>query len=176
MIIHIGDFYFIKAMINVLRNVVCGSGFEDVIFQANMCSTGSLNGVLAGSHYNRCWTVHSNFVEALERLLFKRYSSIHSIPDMIKEAISCSSVSGEEIERLLSDAEAIKVLKGYGDFKENLRNGNHGMTPQFWLVHYLDIMSNLHLLHSAIQSNNFSLRLHGLKTALPFLFALNKQN
>lgn len=50
------------------------------------------------------------------------------------------------------------------------------MRPQFWLVHYCDIMSNQYLLHSAVQTNNFSLRPHGLRTALPFLFALNKQN
>ena len=175
-IIHLGDFHFMKEMFTVLGNIVCGSGFEDIVFQANICSTGSLNGVLAGSHYNRCWTVHSTFAEALERLLFKRFSSIHGLPDVVKEAKSCSSVSGEEIERLLSDAEVIKLLEEYGDFKESVRKGNHGMTPQFWLVHYLDIMPNQHLLHSAIQSNNFSLRLHGLKTALPFLFALNKQN
>ena len=49
------------------------------------------------------------------------------------------------------------------------------MTPQFWLAHYLDIMSNQHLLHSAGQSNSFLLRLHGVKAALSF-FALNMQN
>ena len=55
-------------------------------------------------------------------------------------------------------------------------NGHHGMTPQFWLIHNLDIMSNQHLLHSAVQSNNSLLRLHGLKATLPFFFTLNKQN
>ena len=30
--------------------------------------TGSLNGVLSGCRYNRCWTVHSVIREALERL------------------------------------------------------------------------------------------------------------
>eukprot|EP00112_Aurelia_sp_Birch-Aquarium-sp1_P005855 Seg1662.2 transcript_id=Seg1662.2/GoldUCD/mRNA.D3Y31 product="hypothetical protein" protein_id=Seg1662.2/GoldUCD/D3Y31 len=163
-------------MFTVLGNIVCGSGFEDIVFQANICSTGSLNGVLAGSHYNRCWTVHSNFAEALERLLFRRFLSVRGAPDVMKETMGFSSVSAEEIERLQKDAEVIKLLDEYGDFKESVRSGNHGMTPQFWLVHYLDIMSNQHLLHSAVQSNNFSLRLHGLKAALPFLFVLNKQN
>lgn len=69
-----------KEMFTILGTIVCGSDFEDVVYQANICSTGSLNGVLAGSHYNRCWTVHSNFAEALERLLFKRFLSIHSAP------------------------------------------------------------------------------------------------
>ena len=70
-IIHLGDFHFMKEIFAVLGKLVCGSGFEDVVFQTGICSSGSLNGVLSGFHYNRYWTVHSIFAEALERLLFK---------------------------------------------------------------------------------------------------------
>ena len=42
--------------------------------------------------------------------------------------------------------------------------------------YYLDVMAGQHLLHMAIQENNFYFRLHGLKRMLPFFFALNKQN
>ena len=34
---------------------------------------GSLEGVLAGSHYNRAWVIHDAFSESLERLLFRRF-------------------------------------------------------------------------------------------------------
>ena len=175
-IIHLGDFHFMKEVFNVLGSIVCGSGFEDIIFQADICSTGSLNGVLTGSHYNRCWAVHSNFAEALERLLFKRFLSIYDKSDVMKQLVGRTSVCSKELMKLLENTDMIKLLEDYGYFKNCVRNGHHGMTPQFWLVHYLDIMSNQHLLHSAVQSNNFLLRLHGLKAALPFFFALNKQN
>jgi hypothetical protein len=42
-----------KENFGVIGKIVKGSGFEDVIFQAGVCSTRSLNGVLMGSHYNR---------------------------------------------------------------------------------------------------------------------------
>ena len=45
-----------------------------------------------------------------------------------------------------------------------------------WLVYYLDILENLHLLHTAVQTNNFLLRLYGLKGIMPLIFALDKQN
>ena len=64
-IIHLGDFHFIKENFSLIGKLVAGSGFEDAIFQAEVCSSGSLNGVLLGSHHNRCWTVHSAFAEAL---------------------------------------------------------------------------------------------------------------
>ena len=35
-------------------------GFEDIIFQSGICSSGSLNGVLVRSHYKETWTIHSS--------------------------------------------------------------------------------------------------------------------
>ena len=37
-------------------------------------------------------------------------------------------------------------------------------------------MQNRHLLHTAIQTNNLYLRLHKLKTMLPYFFAMDRQN
>ena len=49
-VIHLGDFHFIKENFGIIGKLVIGSGFEDVIFQAGVCSLGSLQGVLACSH------------------------------------------------------------------------------------------------------------------------------
>ena len=50
-IIHLGDFHFIKENFSLIgKPKVAGSGFEDAIFQTEVCSSGSLNGVLSGSH------------------------------------------------------------------------------------------------------------------------------
>ena len=62
-----------KEAFAVLRKLITGSGFEDIIYQSGICSVGSLNGVLAGSHYNRCWIVYGHLSEALERLLLQRF-------------------------------------------------------------------------------------------------------
>ena len=67
-----------KECFNFLGCLISGSGFQDIVHQAGLCSPGSLNGVISGSHYNRCWTVHANFAEALERILFQRFLKIDS--------------------------------------------------------------------------------------------------
>ena len=72
-IIHLGDFHFMKEAFAVLGMLIEGSGFEDIAFQSGISTTGSLNGVIAGTHYNRCWKIHQHFAEALERLLFKSF-------------------------------------------------------------------------------------------------------
>ena len=60
-LIHLGDLHFLKENFNVIGRIIEGSGFDDTVFQAEVCSSGSLNGVLSGSHQNRSWTVHSIF-------------------------------------------------------------------------------------------------------------------
>ena len=72
-VLHIGDFHYMKEKFKFLGHLVRSSGFEDVIFQSRVCTSGSLEGVLVGSHYNRTWRVHQPMLEALERLLYERF-------------------------------------------------------------------------------------------------------
>lgn len=72
-VIHPGDFHLSKERFKVIGSLVSSTGFEDIIHQSSVCTSGSLLGVLLGSHYNRAWIVHGAFAEALERLLMYRF-------------------------------------------------------------------------------------------------------
>ena len=50
-----------------------GFGFEEIILESGMCSSGSLNGVMTGKHYNRAMIVHKVFLEAMERRLMRQF-------------------------------------------------------------------------------------------------------
>ena len=56
-----------------LGKIVKGSGFKGVVYQASLITSGSLNGIIAGSHYNLSWYVHEVLSEALERILLTRF-------------------------------------------------------------------------------------------------------
>ena len=43
----------------VIDDIIAGSGFEDIVFQSGVCSSGSLLAVLSGTPYNRAFNVHS---------------------------------------------------------------------------------------------------------------------
>ena len=178
-VIHLGDFHYMKEGFILMGKLIGGSGFEDVIFQAGICSSGSVNGVISGSHYNRSWAVHGLFSEALERLLFERFLTIVDDTD-IPDVIRCNLLNRKATDNLLNDIEfnieVARFFTLYENFKQDIRSRNYGKTAQFWVVYYLDIMANQHLPHMAVQENDFFLRLHGLKHLLPFCFALNKQN
>ena len=83
-VIHLGDFNFMKECFGAVGSFISGSGFEDIIYQSGLCFSGSLNGIISASHYNRCWNDHSHLAEALERLLLERFlQETDHIPEII---------------------------------------------------------------------------------------------
>ena len=96
-VLHLGDFHYMKEIFTIIGNLVSGSGFEDIVFQAGMCSSGSLNGVLSGSHYNRGWTIHSVLSESLERLSFSMFVEQEiNVPSIIDTLMIAQDISEEE--------------------------------------------------------------------------------
>ena len=59
-VIHLGDFHFMKEGFNCIGMLNEGSGFEDIVFQSGMFMSDSMNSVISGSHYNRCWRKYMN--------------------------------------------------------------------------------------------------------------------
>ena len=114
-LIHLGDFHFVKVNFGVIGKIVKGSGFEDIILQVGVCSAGSLNGVSTGFHYNRAWTVHRAFSEASERCLFERFISEYNIP-IPKDFLIAAELPQSFYEDVISNN--VTFLKQYLEFKE----------------------------------------------------------
>ena len=151
---------------------VSGSGFEDVAFQSELCSSGSLNGVLSGSHYNRSWIIHDAVSEALERLLLLRFfgETRYQIPEKLVQA--CAD---PDLYQQSNEVQYPEFFHAYQTFRQSVREGKIGKPPQFWLI-YLDMMRNQHMIHLAVQRNDFDLRLLAWRRWIPFYFALNLFN
>ena len=65
--------------------LVEGSGFEVIVFQSGLCTSGSLTGTLTDVHYNCGWRVHQMVCEAMERLLWERF--VHEVKPAISNDI-----------------------------------------------------------------------------------------
>ena len=146
-IIHLGDFHFIKENFGIIGKLVTGSGFEDVIFHAGVCSSGSLKGVLAGSHYNRAWVVHTAFSEALERLLFERFLEEYNVtlPQIFSQLTDDTYIN---IETTIENEK--DLFFEYLIFKDNVRSGTLGKTSQFWVQLNMDLMECQTRIHLAV--------------------------
>jgi len=68
------------------------------VYQSGVCSSGSLHGVLSGSHYNRAWSVHSSVFEAMERLFLTRFLAEKkpNIPESIVTYVTSQSNNPNE--------------------------------------------------------------------------------
>ena len=131
--------------------MVRDSDFEDVIFSLDICSAGSLQGVLAGSHYNRAWFVHEIYTEALERLLLTRFL-VEEKPHIPVPLRDLDIVSKKKMDERLMEALKILFAK-YDKYRRDVHNGKIGKTAQFWTM-YLDIMRTQTMAHTAVQEND----------------------
>ena len=64
-LIHLGDFHGMMEFFSIIGKIIQGSGFEDIVYQEGLCTSGGINGVLTGKHY------HESFAEELEQLFCK---------------------------------------------------------------------------------------------------------
>ena len=133
-IFHLGDLNSFMAFCGATGKFIVGSGFEEIVYQSNLCTSRSLNAVLSGKHYNRGWWVDENCSEALE-ILFIKYFLIQKY---------CLIQNNK---RKLS----MKV-------KREGFNGEFGSTKQFCLK-YVEMVETLQQLHFALNTNSLSLKL-----------------
>jgi len=68
-IINPGAFHVMCSYLGALGKMMSGSGFEDVVIEANFCVSGSITHVMSRKHYNRSMRVHQIVVDAVEWLL-----------------------------------------------------------------------------------------------------------
>ena len=52
-IIHLDDMHAIMEFFGNIGKFISGSGFEEVVYQAGLCTSGAMKGVLSGKHYKR---------------------------------------------------------------------------------------------------------------------------
>ena len=127
---------------------------------------------MKGSHYNRAWLVHNTVSEALERLLMRRFFGELNIqlPSQLAELVA----EPDDFNQNVVDSNEL-FIQQYEDFKDQIRRGMYGKTPQYWLQ-YIDLMKYQHMAHTAVQTNGFELRVESWEKFLPFYFAFNMFN
>ena len=137
-----------------------------------MCSSGSLQGVLAGSHYNRAWVVHTAFSEDLERLFYERFLEEYNdtLPQIFSQLTDNTYIN---IETTIENEK--DLFFEYLIFKDNVRSGTLGKTPQFWLQLYMDLMECQTRIHLAVQENDFDSRHAAWKSFLLTLYGPSTQ-
>eukprot|EP00112_Aurelia_sp_Birch-Aquarium-sp1_P008666 Seg1960.8 transcript_id=Seg1960.8/GoldUCD/mRNA.D3Y31 product="GTPase-activating protein and VPS9 domain-containing protein 1" protein_id=Seg1960.8/GoldUCD/D3Y31 len=135
-LIHLGDFHGMMEFFSVIGKIIKGSGFEEIVYQAGLCTSGGINGVLTGKHYNRSWMVHECFAEGIERLFWESFvdglpRDLESHLRDIKTDQDCRNIiatSSFQEDRSIKNSE--RGLRGNSD-KFVIRNGDVRVPSDF---------------------------------------------
>ena len=76
---------------------------------------------------------------------------------------------------ILDKEDTSKFFQKYKKYRDDVRERKISKTTQYWILH-LDLMRLQHQIHTAVQINNFDMRLDPWDKMLPMHFALNKTN
>lgn len=150
--INLGAFHIMCSYMGALGKMMCGSGLEEIIIEAGVCASGSIDRVMSGKHYNRAMRVHQLMLDAAERLLLQSF--IASQPDTNSEMVKfdmlekmASNPTHEAMLETIACDEFIACSAAYNKYKNEIRNGDHGKTAKFWLM-YIDCVWDLLLIIS----------------------------
>jgi len=183
-IILIGTFHLVSAYMKMIGKKMNGSGLSDILLEAGLISTGSLQGVLSGKHYDRAMHSHKILVESLERLLLSQYlvsigeeEVLTSLPEESRKILQdvLNSPSTDCLEAALSDTAIVQYVDGYQKYRENVKSGHLGKTGQLWITYMDHVWLVLSLIH-AVKHNNFLLYAHCMQQMPSLFFSFRGQN
>ena len=72
-LVRMGVFHTTCSYLGALGKCLRCSGFEEILVESGICAGGSINRVMSGKHYNRAMRVHKLTLEALKKLLLKKF-------------------------------------------------------------------------------------------------------
>jgi len=75
-VVHIGAFHTMCAYMGALGHMMSGTGFKEILIEADVCASGSIEKVLSGKHFNRAVRVHQRMLEAVEQFLWEEFQQI----------------------------------------------------------------------------------------------------
>ena len=105
-LIHPGDFHCMFMFFSVIRSYLKGHGIEEIIFQAKLCTSRCIKGIMNGEHYKR-WLTHEAFGQAVEQLFAEKYLatlSSEKINVSICDILQC--LSDEEVKEYISSTQS----------------------------------------------------------------------
>ena len=176
--IRLGTFHVICAYFKAMGKVLEGSGFEEVVLESGMCASGSINGVMTGKHYNRALKIHKVYLEAMERLLMKRFLLKQCASEKwnkLKSILKELEINSSSIQDCCENNEFKMLYHDYEIERAAIKDGSEGLTAQFWVQH-LDRMWLVLQLIRSLKENDFTLYKSSLKSMAPLFFIMDHQN
>jgi len=92
-LVHMCAFHTMCSYMGSFGKMTSGSGFKDILMEADVSASGSINQVMNGCNYNQAMRVHQHMADAVERLMLGSFlldMSLHfdHLPELVSLAVS----------------------------------------------------------------------------------------
>ena len=151
-----GPFHTSMNYIGMLTNhKMLGSGYKEILFEAQLVTSGSMKGVLTGKAYAKALFCLKAVCEAMERLLIERFCEEENIP-ISEPAVLLNlvkSCSRENLDAALKVPSVLNLIGRYQLYEKSVLQGHFGKTAAFWMSFINDYHLVFMLFYSVKTSN-----------------------
>ena len=174
-IVHLGAFHIICCYLGALGRMMVGSGFEEVVIESGICSSGSMEQVINGKHYNRAVRVHQVMMIAVDQLLLEHFVQCTGFD--VSLASELQALADSPTSETLLDAAESETCREFIDkfraFADSARQGALGSTCQFWIQYQTCVWTLLSFL-KAIKENDIPAYMSLLRQMCPLISAADR--
>jgi hypothetical protein len=150
-----------------------GSGYTEILLEAQLVTSGCLKSVLSGKAYAKALFCLKTVCEAMERLLMERFIDEENIQIVDPEAILnlMKSCDRQHLDLALIDPSTQNIIQKYQAFEDKVRSGHLGKTATFWFS-FIEHSHLIFMLLYSVKTNNLQLfhKCNGEMAALFFAF------
>ena len=178
-IVLIGQFHTAMNFISMLFNhKMKRSGYQELLVEAQLVTTGCLNGILNGKAYAKALFYVKTVSAALERLLLDSFlqeegQTIDMEPQVVLSLVT--NCDKEHLDIALGDASVLQLLKRIQDYESKVQDGHLGKTAMLWYS-FIEHSRLLMMLLFAVKTNNVFLFHKCMGDMADLLFAFGGQN
>lgn len=168
--------------LQLIGKFIDSSGIPKLMIESGILAEGSINGVLRGTHFNRCKKLHVITALGFKILNFKAFlqqyqeEKNHADIFFVNEIIE---ILENNNKRPTNTDETLRVMdslfRRYDEYKQKTLDGKHGKTAQFVLM-YVSFIELYQLFEYAIRCCDFNLYVYVASKMCPLFFALSHQN
>lgn len=151
-------------------------GLMNVMVNSQMLANGSVKSYIAGKHFNRCKRLHPIVSLALQILHFEHYLDLNNIECSEETKMYLIGYLKTRSDKpYIQERELLDIFNNYQVFKQQTLNGEHGKTPQFYMM-YVSFIDYYLTPSASIRRGNFQLFTSILPKIANLFFAFNQQN
>lgn len=133
-----------------------GSGYSEILIQAELITSGCLVSVLKGKAYAKAQFCLKTVSEAMERLLFERFLEEENADVTNPVALLTLVQNCETLDLALHDPSTLTILEKYEAYEDKVRTGHLGKTAKFWLS-VIDHTRLILMMQYVVKTNNLAL-------------------